>query len=233
MLNAVRDAVSGLDIIRLPAMPGTPPRTILINPVPESAKPSDTGNWGPVPNTPVHTDTDVKPVGNITLSPPVGNTQQLQDFIYWRPDASGTGVVPIYVVISSPRDRPGRVSGKGENVGTDWLNKAGQGPGAPIPGQIAERLLGREFSSFDAFRKAFWLEVGKDPELNKQFNKQNQVNIKSSKSPFVKKIESVGARKRFELHHVQSIKDNGAVYFIDNIRVTTPKRHIEIHKGEK
>ncbi|MFU9136407.1 S-type pyocin domain-containing protein [Erwinia tasmaniensis] len=233
VLNAVRDAVSGLDIIRLPAMPGTPPRTILINPVPGSAKPSDTGNRGPVPNTPVHTGTDVKPVGNITLSPPVGNTQQLQDFIYWRPDASGTGVVPIYVVISGPRDRPGRVSGKGENVGTDWLNKAGQGPGAPIPGQIAERLLGREFSSFDAFRKAFWLEVGKDPELSKQFKAGNLGNIRAGKAPAPKESEQKGRRVKYELHHVKPIKDNGEIYNIDNIRVTTPKCHIENHKGSK
>ncbi|WP_439654616.1 hypothetical protein [Type-D symbiont of Plautia stali] len=37
---------------------------------------------------------------------------------------------------------------------------------------------------------------------------------------------------RFELHHDKAIKDNGAVYDIDNIRLTTPILHIEVYKGE-
>jgi len=53
------------------------------------------------------------------------------------------------------------VSGKGQQVGEGWLNKAGQELDAPIPVQIADKLRGRKFADFDSFRKAFWQEVSK------------------------------------------------------------------------
>lgn len=164
---------------------------------------------------------------------PVADNGGLRDFIYWRPDAAGTGVEPVYVVLSSPRDMPGKASGKGEPVGEGWLNNAGKDLGAPVPGQIADKLRGREFANFDVFRKAVWTEVGKDPELLKQFKNQNKTNVINGKSPFVPESGRVGGRQRFGLHHVKQIKDNGAVYEVDNIRVMTPKSHIEIHKEGK
>ncbi|MGS3334424.1 klebicin D activity protein, partial [Serratia marcescens] len=66
------------------------------------------------------------------------------------------------------------MSGKGQQVGDGWLNTAVQELGSPVPSQIADKLRGREFASFDAFRKAFWTEVGKDPELSKQFIPANK-----------------------------------------------------------
>ncbi|EJO2888213.1 TPA: HNH endonuclease [Klebsiella pneumoniae] len=68
--------------------------------------------------------------------------------------------------------------------------------------------------------------------LQGKFKLQNQANLKKSKSPFVRKSERVGERKRYELHHLKRIKDDGAVYDVDNIRVMTPKRHIDIQKGD-
>lgn len=235
VLDAVRDSTTGLDKITVPAMSGAPSRTILVNPVPIGpAAPWHTGNSGPVPVTPVHTGTEVKQADSIvTTTLPIADIPPLQDFIYWQPDASGTGVEPIYVMLASPRDLPGKVTGKGEQVGDGWLDKAGEELGSPIPSQIADKLRGREFSNFDSFRRAVWQEVGKDPSLNKQFKLQNQANLKKSKSPFVRKSERVGERKRYELHHLKRIKDDGAVYDVDNIRVMTPKRHIDIHKGDK
>ncbi|WP_339366759.1 MULTISPECIES: hypothetical protein [Photorhabdus] len=35
------------------------------------------------------------------------------------------------------------------------------------------------------------------------------------------------------MHHVQFIKDDASVYGLNNLRVVTPKRHIEIHKNGK
>ncbi|WP_422066731.1 HNH endonuclease signature motif containing protein [Serratia oryzae] len=136
-------------------------------------------------------------------------------------------------MLSDPRNLPGRATGNGQSVGEGWLDKVGQELGAPIPSQIADKLRGREFENFDAFRRAIWGEVGKNPELIKQFKNQNKTNVKNSKSPFVRKEDRVGGRKRLELHHVKAIKDNGAVYDVDNLRITTPKRHIEIHKEGK
>lgn len=235
VLSAVRDRVTGLDKITVPAVAGAPSRTILVNPVPVGpAAPLHTGNSTPVPVTPVHTGTEVKQADSIvTTTLPVADIPALQDFIYWQPDATGTGVEPIYVMLNSPRDLPGKASGKGEKVGEKWLNIAGKELGAPIPSQIADKLRGREFENFDAFRRAVWTEVGKNPELIKQFRGNNQGNLKNGYSPFTPKSERVGGRTRYELHHVKPISEGGAVYDIDGIRVTTPKRHIELHKKDK
>jgi hypothetical protein len=75
--------------------------------------------------------------------------------------------------------------------------------------------------------------VFKDPELSKQFKAGNLGNIQVGKAPAPREPEQVGGRVKYELHHVKPIEDNGAVYDVDNIRVMTPKRHIEIHKGSK
>ncbi|EOM1918670.1 HNH endonuclease, partial [Shigella sonnei] len=41
-----------------------------------------------------------------------------------------------------------------------------------------------------------------------------------------------GKRTSFKLHHEKPISQNGGVYDMDNISVVTPKRHIDIHRGE-
>ncbi|MBF7957857.1 S-type pyocin domain-containing protein [Rahnella victoriana] len=105
VLKAVRDEATGLDRITVPAVGGLPPRTVLINPVPVPVAPADTGNRSPVPVTPWHTGTAAKPVETlVTTVTPEAEVNGLQDFIYWRPDAVGTGVQPMYVMFSDPLD---------------------------------------------------------------------------------------------------------------------------------
>jgi hypothetical protein len=233
VLKAVRDEATGLDRITVPAVGGLPPRTVLINPVPVPVAPADTGNRSPVPVTPWHTGTAAKPVETlVTTVTPEADMDGLQDFIYWRPDAAGTGVDPIYVMFNNPRYMPGKVSGKGDIVGEGWLNIASQKLGAPIPRQIADKLHGREFSNFDAFRKAFWQEVSKDPALNKQFNPGNKKRMSQGLAPRTRYKDTVGGRRSFELHHDKPISQDGGVYDMDNLRITTPKRHIDIHRGQ-
>lgn len=235
ILNSVRDNSTGLDSVTVPAVAGAPARTILINPAPAGpSAPLTTGNPAPVPVTPVHTGTTVNPIKiPLTTITTAAEAGSVQDFIYWRPNAAGTGVEPVYVMLSDPRLMPGKVTGKGEPVESGWLNSAGLALGAAIPAQIADKLRGRVFSSFNSFRRALWNEVGKDPELLLQMNELNKLKVKGGKSPFVSITERTGGRKRLELHHIKLIKDNGAVYDIDNIRIVTPKRHIDIHKEAK
>ncbi|HHH1520543.1 TPA: HNH endonuclease signature motif containing protein, partial [Yersinia enterocolitica] len=76
-------------------------------------------------------------------------------------------------------------------------------------------------------------EVANDPELSGQFKFGNLGNIKNGKAPSPRESEQVGSRVKYELHHVKPISKDGAVYDIDNIRVLTPKKHIEIHKEVK
>ncbi|WEF11366.1 HNH endonuclease [Pectobacterium actinidiae] len=141
------------------------------------------------------------------------------------PAADGTRVEPIYVVFKSPRDLPGVVTGSGQKVEGSWLSGAGEDLGAPIPSQIADKLRGREFANFDAFREAFWLEVSKDPELSRPFDPGSLATMKNGRAPYVRKSERAGKRVKAELHHVKPIKDGGVV-------VVTPKRHIEIHSNK-
>ncbi|HHJ0101308.1 TPA: S-type pyocin domain-containing protein [Yersinia enterocolitica] len=124
VLNAERDEATGLDRITVPAVGGAPSLTILINPAPATARPSNTGNQSQIPMTPVHTGTEVIwPDKIVTITTPAGNTTSLQDFIYWRPDASGTGVEPVYVMLSSPY---GETNAKGKYSGRDYnTDKAG------------------------------------------------------------------------------------------------------------
>lgn len=176
----------------------------------------------------------VKPVTPLTVTTtPVVDDVTFRDFIYVQPDAEGSDAVPVYVALSiNPRKLPGKVSGYGQGDGENWLRDADKGEGVPIPERIADRLRGLEFSSFDAFRKALWTEVGKDPELSKNLSPSNKAGVSKGYSPFTPKEQQVGGRKVHELHHDKPISQGGGVYDMDNIRVTTPKRHIDIHRGQ-
>lgn len=130
------------------------------------------------------------------------------------------------------RNQPGKATGKGQKVGDKWLEDAGKGNGVPIPDRIADKLRGQKFNNIDEFRRKLWEEVSKDPELLKQFKKQNQGNLKAAKAPAPPKGERVGGRIKYEIHHETRIVDGGEVYDIDNMRIVTPKRHIDIHRGK-
>ncbi|AXG45169.1 HNH endonuclease [Photorhabdus laumondii subsp. laumondii] len=136
---------------------------------------------------------------------------------------------PIYVMFNIPRNQPGVVTGRGQKIEGNWLSRAGQDMGAPIPSQIADKLRGRKFNNFDNFRNAFWKEVANDPEFSKQFKTANMGNMKKGKAPAPRKDEWKGKKKKYELHHKKPISKGGDVYNVDNISVVTPKRHGELH----
>lgn len=140
-----------------------------------------------------------------------------------------SGIPPIFTMFRDRRDDPGVASGFGQEISGVWLGAASQREGAAIPSQIADQLRGREFSTFGDFRKAFWKAVASDLELSQQFKRSNRLVIQMGRAPFPIPNEQVGGRNRFEIHHVKPLKEHGAVYDIDNLRILTPKRHIEIH----
>ncbi len=149
-----------------------------------------------------------------------------QDAIIWFPS---TDIQPIYIALSL-RDEPGVVTGQGKDVTGIWLADAGRELGAPIPSQIADQLRGRRFNSFDDFRRAFWTAVGGDPFLSGQFNERNAKDMAKGFSPVAPSSEHAGKRRAYELHHIEAISEGGAVYDVENLGVTTPKHHIELHK---
>ncbi|MGE8176014.1 S-type pyocin domain-containing protein [Pseudomonas fluorescens] len=155
---------------------------------------------------------------------------EYQDAIIWFP--ADAGLAPIYIVLNA-RYEPGGVTGVGEDVSGIWLAGAGTGSGAPIPTRIADQLRGKSFSSFDAFRAAFWIAVANDVELSQQFSPRNLSGMAKGFAPAAPKNEHAGKRIAFELHHVELIRDGGAVYDADNLRAVTPRHHIDIHRGVK
>ncbi len=156
--------------------------------------------------------------------------EELAEYIVTFP--ADTGLSPLYLVFrKTARDESGVVTGNGEDITGIWLEKASEGLGSPVPSEVANKLRGKEFSSFDSFRQAFWREVSQSEELLGQFSSQNQDRIRLGKAPKTRSRDKIGKRNSFELHHVDAVQHGGKVYDLDNIRINTPKNHINIHKG--
>lgn len=142
-----------------------------------------------------------------------------------------TGLKSLYVVFSKPaRLTPGTVTGVGEDVAGIWLDHARAGAGAPIPTSIADTLRGREYSSFDSFRRAFWAAASRDTAVAGQFSDDSLERMRNGKAPRARLVDSAGKRISHEIHHVELISEGGEVYNVDNLRVHTPKNHVEVHQ---
>lgn len=162
--------------------------------------------------------------------------RDLNDYILVFP--ADSGIKPIYVYLKDDaRNLPGTATGKGADLpkGQRWLDMSvtNSGGGAPIPAHIADKLRGRNYRKFDELRGDIWSEISKDPDLLSQFSPVNQDIISESGSPLSPKAGWYEGPKevvkKFQIHHVKPIKDGGAVYDIDNLRVVTPRLHDEIH----
>jgi hypothetical protein len=131
--------------------------------------------------------------------------------------------------VISGRYKPGVVSGNGKKVEGTWLSGA---PEAPVPKQVADLLRGREFSTFNGLRRAFWKAVTRVPELASEFTPDNLAMMRAGNAP--RAPTSLWARRSevFHLHHVDRITDEGPVYDLDNIWVVTPARHAELHPND-
>ncbi|HDL7751169.1 TPA: S-type pyocin domain-containing protein [Yersinia enterocolitica] len=202
--------------------PAHPPGAVISSSMPQPAS---------APVFPPHTGTDIKILATRgTLTFLAHEEVSFHDYIIWFP--AGSGLEPVYVYFKSPRDELGEVTGQGGWIFGVWLAEADKGQGAAIPAQIADKLRGRKFSSFDRFREEFWRTVANDPELAGQFNLRNIAFLKRGYAPYPQGKNQVGGRTKFELHHVVPIKDGGEVYDMDNLRIVTPKLHIKIHSDK-
>jgi hypothetical protein len=145
-----------------------------------------------------------------------------------------SGMPPVYTMFRDRRNEPGVASGTGQSVTGNWLGAASTLEGATIPANVADKLQGREFLNFNAFRRAFWKAVANEPLLMDQFTQLNKIDMRDGLSPSAIPSEQVGGRKKYEIHHIKPISEGGSVYDINNLRVLTPKQHIETHskKGE-
>ncbi|MET1067392.1 MAG: S-type pyocin domain-containing protein [Pseudomonas prosekii] len=153
---------------------------------------------------------------------------EYKDFILVFP--AGSGVQPLYIVMNV-RKTPGTVTGQGEDVAGIWLIGANSGVGVPIPKDVADALRGRDFKSFDTFRAAFWKAVSGSAAAE-QFIEQNVGRMRTGRAPRVRKADRVGGRLSYELHHLEKVSEGGGVYDVDNLRINTPRNHIDLHRNE-
>lgn len=163
---------------------------------------------------------------NIIVSPIYPDAYK--DFILVFP--ADSGVQPLYIVMNV-RKTPGTVTGQGEDVAGIWLIGASSGVGVPIPSDVADALRGREFKSFDTFRAALWNAVS-GSTASDQFVKQSVGRMRTGRAPRVRKADRVGGRLSYELHHIAKVSEGGGVYDVDNLRVNTPRNHIDLHRNE-
>ena len=110
---------------------------------------------------------------------------------------------------------------------TTTLLTGGDTDAVNIAAQVAEKLAGKKFNSFDHFRQEMWKEVAKDPALSRKFGDKNLVEMQKGHAPFSPRSQQVGGRKRYELDHNQEIKDGGNVYDMNNIIFRTPLNHLK------
>ncbi|MHC8339550.1 S-type pyocin domain-containing protein [Pseudomonas sp. HLT2-19-2] len=137
------------------------------------------------------------------------------------------------VLFLDRRDDPGVAIGFGQSVSGIWLGESARSEGAHVPAQIAELLRGREFANFHRFREAFWKAVAADKDLSRQFNNANLIKMIKGAAPYPGRLDQVGGRRKFEIHHKHEVAKGGAVYDMENLLIMTAKRHIEFHKGAK
>lgn len=163
---------------------------------------------------------------NIIVSPIYPDAYK--DFILVFP--ADSGVRPLYIVMNV-RKTPGTVTGQGEDIAGIWLIGASSGVGVPIPMDVADALRGREFKSFDTFRAALWKAVSGSAAAD-QFVKQSVGRMRTGRAPRVRKADRVGGRLSYELHHLEKVSEGGGVYDVDNLRVNTPRNHIDLHRNE-
>ncbi|QNN46213.1 putative Ig domain-containing protein [Thermomonas brevis] len=138
---------------------------------------------------------------------------------------------PIPVRLVSPRYLPGMVTVSGDlkRVSGVWLDAATP---TPIPSQVGDALVGMKFNTFDDLRSAIWEQIGGNPELNSGFTPRNVQLMRDGYAPRTppQYLNDNGAfGKGFNLHHVDPIKNGGAVYDLSNLQIVSPKAHYNIH----
>lgn len=106
-----------------------------------------------------------------------------------------------------------------------------------IPQEVREKLVGREFRSFDDFREELWKTLS-DSSYAKEFSPMNIKLMKKGKAPYSPRSEHYGNHNKYILHHKQPIDKGGDVYNLDNLIIVSPKMHQNVldpayHFGNK
>jgi hypothetical protein len=158
-----------------------------------------------------------------------GDATYLEKPLIIEPKAYDINLLSAKAVRNSPGIVQGTNSFLTVKEGDIWL-KGKHGNAGTIPGQIAEKMVGMEFKSFDDFRKAFWKNVAADANLSKGFEVKNLARMQKGMAPVVQHTgQQVGQLDKYNLHHKKPISSGGEVYNLDNIIIVTPQYHSQFH----
>ena len=123
------------------------------------------------------------------------------------------------------------------HVDGPWLTAGNSDDGAPIPAQVAERLVGQRFASFGDLRAAIWKAIAETPELAREFDGVNLRLMRDGSAPYPVRSEQVvvqstgkPSQRTWELHHEPAIGQGGEVYDLSALRVVTPRQHDALTK---
>ena len=96
-----------------------------------------------------------------------------------------------------------------------------------VPRDVAAKLAGRDFSSFDALRRAFWKAVADSPHA-RGFDPSALADMRRGLAPGVAPSQWAGGQTVYHLHHITPVHRGGEVYDLANLMVTSPLFHSQV-----
>ncbi|MFI8555984.1 S-type pyocin domain-containing protein [Pseudomonas putida] len=205
-----------------------PPRTLLWTPA--VVPPSSSTSSPALPSSlPVVVGPTLEPIEARLDSYPELSDVGFDDYVIIFP--ADSGLPPLYIMFTSPRQKPGVVTGEGRILGGDLLAE-GKEEEFAILANVARKLQGKEFRNFGAFRRQLWKAIALNNELSEKLDNFSLSIMQKGLAPIVPKNERVGGRIKYEIHHVREISKGGGVYDLDNMIILSPQHHIDIHRGK-
>lgn len=129
----------------------------------------------------------------------------------------------------SQRYKPGKATG-GEKLSNPAKVMSSDGRYGQIPKDVADKLNGKSFKSFDDFRKQFWFAFSESKYAG-EFCPQGIGNMKNGHAPFAPNDLQYKSMDRYILHHITPISEGGGVYDLNNLMIVSPEYHQFIHYG--
>lgn len=205
-----------------------PPRTLLWTPA--VVPPSSSTSSPALPSSlPVVVGPTLEPIEARLDSYPELSDVGFDDYVIIFP--ADSGLPPLYIMFTSPRQKPGVVTGEGRILGGDLLAE-GKEEEFAILANVARKLQGKEFRNFGAFRRQLWKAIALNNELSEKLDNFSLSIMQKGLAPIVPKNERVGGRIKYEIHHVLEISKGGGVYDLNNMIILSPQHHIDIHRGK-
>ena len=125
------------------------------------------------------------------------------------------------------RNTPGVATISSKLFSSETVLRGTQNNAGLVPIEVAEKLVGRQFSKFDDFRQEF-RKAKADSKYGQQFTRRDQGRMRQGLSPRVDEgTQNLGGRARYELHHIVPISEGGSVCDLYNIVIDSPQFHVK------